>query len=271
MTAMSFTSKRDVLALDGPDTETYLHGQISQNVDDMVDGESRLSFLLEPKGNLESCFRITRLRQEHYLLDTEPGHGPLLLESLERFKLRSKIEFVLHDWQMVSILGDYEMSEASSAFLSVESPWPALQHLDLLAENVTVDLPVCSYEEYERLRFSHGLPVIGREFGVGAIPNETDLLGLAVSFDKGCYRGQELVERIAARKGGRRLLRRIRSDVTLSPKEDLFSQDKEAGEVLAVTSTPPYIGFASVLSEVEGIKNEQGVDIEVFPLNEVIQ
>ena len=142
---------------------------------------------------------------------------------------------------------------------------------DLLAENVTVDLPVCSYEEYERLRFSHGLPVIGREFGVGAIPNETDLLGLAVSFDKGCYRGQELVERIAARKGGRRLLRRIRSDVTLSPKEDLFSQDKEAGEVLAVTSTPPYIGFASVLSEVEGIKNEQGVDIEVFPLNEVIQ
>ena len=79
------------------------------------------------------------------------------------------------------------------------------------------------------------------------------------------------MERIAARKGGRRLLRRIRSDVTLSPKEDLFSQDKEAGEVLAVTSTPPYIGFASVLSEVEGIKNEQGADIEVFPLNEVIQ
>ena len=54
MTPMSFTSKRDVLTLDGPDTETYLHGQISQNVDDMVDGESRLSFLLEPKGNRES-------------------------------------------------------------------------------------------------------------------------------------------------------------------------------------------------------------------------
>jgi len=79
------------------------------------------------------------------------------------------------------------------------------------------------------------------------------------------------VERIAARKGGRRLLRRIRSDVTLSPKQTLFSQDKEAGEVLAVTSTPPYVGFASVLSEVEGIKNEEGTDIEVFALNEVIQ
>ena len=116
---MSFTSKRDVLAVDGPDTETYLHGQISQNGDDMVDGESRLSFLLEPKGNLESCFRITRLGQEHYLLDTEPGHGSLLLASLERFKLRSKIEFVLHDWKMVSVLGDYETSNASSAFLSV--------------------------------------------------------------------------------------------------------------------------------------------------------
>ena len=268
---MSFTSKRDVLTLDGPDTEAYLHGQISQNVDDMGDGESRLSFLLEPKGNLESCFRITRLEQERYLLDTESGHGPLLLESLERFKLRSKIEFVLHDWQMLSILGDYKTSDVSSAFLSVESPWPAAQHVDLLAENPMVDLPMCSYEEYERLRFSHGLPVIGREFDVGAIPNETDLLDLAVSFNKGCYRGQELVERIASRKGGRRLLRRIRSDLTLSPKDDLFSEGKEVGEVLAVTPTSPYIGFASVRSEVEVMENEEGGDIEVFALSEVIQ
>ncbi len=271
MTPMSFTSKRDVLTADGPDTEVYLHGQVSQNVDDMVDGESRLSFLLEPKGNVESCFRLTRLREDSYLLDTEPGHGPLLLESLERFKLRSKIEFVLDDWQMVSVLGDCDASDFGSALLSVESPWPGLQHVDLLAENPTVDLPVCSYEEYERLRFSHGLPVIGREFDVGAIPNETDLLGLAVSFNKGCYRGQELVERIEARKGGRRLLRRIRTDAALSPKENLFSEGKEVGEVLAVTSTAPYIGFASVRGGAEGIENEAGGKIEVFALNEVIQ
>ena len=271
MTPMSFASKRDVVTADGPDTEAYLHGQISQDVDDMVDGESRLSFLLEPKGNVESCFRITRLRQERYLLDTETGHGPLLLASLERFKLRSKIEFVLHDWKMVSVIGNCETSDFSSTLLRLESPWPALQHVDLLAEDPTVDLPACSYEEYERLRFSHGLPVIGREFDVGAIPNETDLLGLAVSFDKGCYRGQELVERIDSRKGGRRLLRRIRSDVTLSPEEDLFSEGKEVGEVLAATSTPPYIGFAFVRSEAQGIENEAGGDVEVFPLNEVIQ
>ncbi|MEC7828758.1 MAG: hypothetical protein VYB56_05630 [Actinomycetota bacterium] len=268
---MSFSSKRDVLTADGADSESYLHGQISQNVDDMADGESRLSFLLEPRGNVESCFRITRLRQDHYLLDTESGHGSLLLESLERFKLRSKIEFVLHDWKMVSILGDCDSADFASTLLSVESPWPGLKHVDLLAENPAVDLPVCSYEEYERLRFSHGLPVIGREFDVGAIPNETDLLGLAVSFDKGCYRGQELVERIDARKGGRRLLRRIRSDATLSPKENLFSEGKEIGEVLAVTSSAPYIGFASVRGEAEGIENDAGGNIEVFPLNEVIQ
>ena len=85
---MGFTAKRDVLTANGPDTQVYLHGQISQNVDDMVDGESRLSFLLEPKGNVESCFRITRLERDHYLLDTETGHGPLLCSSLERFKLR---------------------------------------------------------------------------------------------------------------------------------------------------------------------------------------
>ena len=79
------------------------------------------------------------------------------------------------------------------------------------------------------------------------------------------------MERIEARKGCRRLLRGIRSDAALSPKENLFSEGKEVGEVLAVTSTAPYIGFASVRGGAEGIENEAGGKIEVFALNEVIQ
>ncbi len=267
---MGFTAKRDVLTANGPDTQVYLHGQISQNVDDMVDGESRLSFLLEPKGNVESCFRITRLERDHYLLDTEAGHGPLLCSSLERFKLRSKTEFVHHEWKMLSIFGNPEEGDVPETVLAVQSPWPGLQHIDLLAENPITEFAVCTDEDYERLRFSHGLPVIGREFDIGAIPNETDLLNVAVSFDKGCYRGQELVERIDSRKGGRRLLRRIRSDLAVSVEEPLVSEGSEVGQVLAVTLNAPYIGFASVRSEVEAAETEIGGHVEVIALNEVI-
>jgi len=270
MTSLAYHTDRDVLTADGPDAEAYLHGQISQNVDDMVDGESRLSFLLEPRGNIESCFRITRVGEGCYVLDTEVGHGELLQLSLERFKLRSKIEFVAQRWKMVSVFGGYEAIGIPEETLIVESSWSGVDHIDLLGRDLAVELPDCSGEEYERLRFRHGLPVIGKEFQVGAIPNETDLLNLAVSFDKGCYRGQELVERIDSRKGGRQLLRRIRSEVSLSVAENLFEDGQKVGEVVAATSSPSYFGFASVKGEVGSLTTEAGEEVTFSPLNEVL-
>ena len=82
MRAASRSTVRDVVVVDGIDAEMYLHGQVSQDVDDMAVGESRLSFLLEPRGKIESLFRMTRGEKQRYLLDTEPGHGELLLSSL---------------------------------------------------------------------------------------------------------------------------------------------------------------------------------------------
>ena len=270
MTLMAYLSDRDVVTAQGPDTEVYLHGQISQNVDDMSDGESRLSFLLEPKGNIESCFRITRLRKDDYLLDTEVGHGQFLCASLERFKLRSKTEFVSREWKMISVFGDSETVDVSPGAISVRSSWLSPHHLDLLAEELTVDLPEYGQDEYERLRYGYGLPVIGKEFQVGSVPNETDLLSLAVSFDKGCYRGQELVERIDSRKGGRQLVRRIRSDVALAVKDPLFEDGQKVGEVLAVASSPTYLGFASVKSQVETLTTESGEPVKFSSLSKVL-
>lgn len=270
MTSLAYFAERDVLMAEGLDTEAYLHGQISQNVDDMTDGESRLSFLLEPKGNIESCFRVTRLEESRYLLDTELGHGELLQSSLERFKLRSKTEFIPQRWMMVSIFGDRTTIDIPQGLLTLESSWSGVEHVDLLGEDPLVELPECDHDEYERLRCRYGLPVIGREFQVGSIPNETDLLSLAVSFDKGCYRGQELVERIDSRKGGRKLLRRIRSDDALSAQEALFEDGQRVGEVLTVTTSPTYCGFASIKGDVEVLTTEAGQEVRCSPLNEVL-
>ena len=104
MNSVIWATPRDVVVVEGSDAESYLHGQISQDVDDMAVGESRLSFLLEPKGNIESLFRITRSENQQYVLDTEVDHGELLKSSLERFKLRSKIEFSWSRWRMIAEL-----------------------------------------------------------------------------------------------------------------------------------------------------------------------
>ena len=82
MTARAYRTHRDVIFANGPEAEQYLHGQISQNVDDMAEGDARWSFLLEPRGNIEGFFRILRVAKDSYRLDTEYGFGQTLEESL---------------------------------------------------------------------------------------------------------------------------------------------------------------------------------------------
>ena len=60
-----------------------------------------------------------------------------------------------------------------------------------------------------------------------------DLLG-AVSFDKGCYTGQEIVARTQNLGSSKRRLMRYRSDATLASGNKLSDGDKDVGEVINV-------------------------------------
>ncbi|MDP7067516.1 MAG: hypothetical protein QF637_07840 [Acidimicrobiales bacterium] len=270
MTLMKWAIERDAVTVQGLDAESYLHSQVSQDIDDMVDAESRLSFLLEPKGNIEGFFRVTKREEGHFLLDTNVGYGASLVSSLERFKLRTKADFHLHNWRMVSVLGEDVPSDLAPGVLSVTSPWLCETYTDLLGEAIDVDLPPCAEEEYESLRFRCGLPTFGKELQVGGIPNESGLVHLAVSFDKGCYRGQELVERISARGGGRRIIRRICSDIALTSGQDLFVSSECVGQVLSVTKAAPFVGFALVSGAITEATTDGGGKISVVPLEKVL-
>src|SRR5262249_16050080 len=80
-------------------------------------------------------------------------------------------------------------------------------------------------EEYERARIRAGWPAMGAEITEASIPAETGVVSLAVNFTKGCYPGQELVERMDSRGStAPRLVRRLsgrgRADVGASVVHD---------------------------------------------------
>ena len=56
----------------------------------------------------------------------------------------------------------------------------------------------CGWEALESLRIEAGIPRYGTELGEDVIPLEADLWN-ALSFNKGCYIGQEIVERARSR------------------------------------------------------------------------
>ena len=228
--ARTFELARDVVLATGEETIDYVHSQVSQNVDDMAIGESRLSFLLQPQGKVDALLRITRLGDSELVLDTDAGFGDAMTDSLARFKLRTKIEFESIDWRVLSVFGDVDGATIVGAELVVPGLLAGSQ--DALGVSPTVaDADPMSAVDHERLRIAAAFPKIGVDLDEGSIPNESGLVDRAVSFTKGCYRGQELVERIHSRGGNRQLLQALDVEGLVVVGAKIVSGDREVGSV----------------------------------------
>lgn len=268
--------QRDVVVVTGPEAQAYLHGQVSADIEALGEGDSALSFLLEPRGRVEVLFSISRTGPEVFVLDTEPGFGDSLATSLERFKLRTRAEFERHEWSMLALrgpqtdietladatlrLGPLEAGEDATRRVVRAVPWLLAAGVDLLTPTAAAaatafvefeNVNHVSADEFGVLRMVHGLPAMGSEIRPGDIPNETGIVELAASFTKGCYRGQELVERIDSRTGGRRILRRITTQSPFAVGDTLYdAQGNGVATVRSVRSRQgTFVGFALARSD----------------------
>ncbi|MFM9111951.1 MAG: hypothetical protein ACKOPB_01615 [Actinomycetota bacterium] len=92
MSAIFFPIDRDVITVTGSDAKSYLHSQLSQDINSLEIGDSRYAFLLEPTGKLDVLLRVTCATHDRYVLDMEAGFGEAALTRLNRFKIRVRAE-----------------------------------------------------------------------------------------------------------------------------------------------------------------------------------
>ena len=204
---------RDVVELRGPDAESYLQGQCSQDVAGLAVGESADALLLSPQGKLEAYVRVTRTAADTFVLDTDGGYGPTVRSRLERFKLRVKADLETLELRCVAVRGPGTPPEAGQwpgVSLVVPFRWGTQQGVDLFGPDPTPPPAVhrSGAAAWEARRVESGIPAMGAELDERTIAAEAGLLERCVSFTKGCYTGQELVARLDAR--GNRVARRLR-------------------------------------------------------------
>ncbi|MGH9098159.1 MAG: YgfZ/GcvT domain-containing protein [Acidimicrobiales bacterium] len=203
---------RDVLLVSGPDATTYLQGQTSQDVAGLGAGATAESLLLSPQGKLDAFIRVTRTGTDDFVLDTDPGFGEVVKARLERFRLRVKVVIEPQSWQCLAVRGPdaprVEVVSAGPSVLRLPVDWPGFTGFDLLgaatgeagADAWVADTVVrCGRDAFEAARIEAGLPVNGRELTEATIAAEAGLVERTVSFDKGCFTGQELVARLDSR------------------------------------------------------------------------
>jgi folate-binding protein YgfZ len=97
----------------------------------------------------------------------------------------------------------------------------------------------CGTRALETLRIEAGIPRYGQELGEDTIPNEAELWN-ALSFNKGCYVGQEIVERARSRGhvNWKLVGLVVESETPPPPGEKLVREGKEVGEVTSSCVSP---------------------------------
>jgi folate-binding protein YgfZ len=208
---------RDVIVATGKDTRSFLHSQVSNDIVSLPVGGSRYAFVLEPTGKLSAFLRVRCVADDHFVLDVDAGCGAAALARLNKFKIRVQCEFALSTETITAIrgLGPEARTEWCARPHAVAAWREADGAVDVfVSPEVTI---VQDDEKYLRERVRCAWPIFGVDIDESSLPAETGLADVAVSFTKGCYPGQELVERMDSRGStAPRRLMRLPAQVELS-------------------------------------------------------
>lgn len=186
----------------GADAIRFLNDLISQEIGDIEPGEVRRSFLLTPQGKLDHLLWVLRGADEVGLA-VDAGRGEDLAAKLGRYRIRVDVEIEpsSEDAWLVVAPSDVERGRWSGdrAALVADVSWPTVPRALVVGERP--DLATLEVEVYERLRIEAGEPLMGVDVTDSTIPQETALVPASISFDKGCFLGQELAARLDSRGG----------------------------------------------------------------------
>jgi folate-binding protein YgfZ len=257
-------SGRGKIRATGEDRARLLHAMTTQQVEQMKPGEGAYAFFLNAQGRILGDVNLFCL-EEYFLLDTEPETRQKLFEHLDRYIIADDVTLEDLTEQMATIA--VEGPQAATVLDKLGAPIPEAPYQtrawgDRIIARVSstgsdgffVFLPAsgkrelagqlagvseASAAEARLVRIEHGHPRYGEEITERYLVQETGQTH-AVNFTKGCYLGQEIVERVRSRAQIHRVLRRLEIDGFEPPAAGtkLTSGGADAAEIVSSAFSP---------------------------------
>lgn len=206
----AFLPDRGVVKLDGDDARVFLNNLVTAELSGLTPGTARFAALLTPQGKIVADFLVTEAQAGHgggLLLDCPKALADQLATKLNFYKLRAKVTVenltsrlgVLAAWGGVpAAMPDLAFADPRRSELGVRVLVPEARSKELAG---VLGAELVAADNYEQHRIVCGVPSGGTDFTYGdAFPHETNMDRLhGVTFDKGCYVGQEVVSRMQHR------------------------------------------------------------------------
>ena len=285
-------SGRGKIRVTGEDRARLLHAMCSQNIEAMKPGDGAYAFFLNAQGRI--------LADDHFLLDTEPETARKLFEHLDRYIIADDVALPDETAAMATLA--IEGPEAERALRELGFALPENEGATVLWEDRVLAkvsstgapgyfiflpaaakdgfiarflgtpigksaglpraLPRADAAEARVVRIENGRPRYGEEITERYLVQETGQMR-GVHLSKGCYLGQEIVERVRSRGQIHRVLRRLELDMAELPAAGtkLSSAGAETAEIVS-SAFSPALGKTVALAYVRTPYAEPGTVID---------
>ncbi|NOK39219.1 aminomethyl transferase family protein [Corallococcus exercitus] len=271
--ALHDASYREILRITGEDRASFLHGMVTQEVKNLPVGSAAYAAFITVKGAMVGDARILK-REDDLLLDLEPGLGAKVREFLDKYLISEDAE--LHDgtpeWGWLKLLGPRTAGvlaavlggplelpaplSSRKAAIAGQDVWllgtalpGGLSGVDVLVPRAGLEAvwaalvgaggvtPV-GFDALELVRVEAGVPRYGQDMVDTTIPLEANLTN-AISYNKGCYIGQEVIARATFRGHmNRKLAGLLLGEQDVAPGTELRRGEKKVGWVTSVVTSP---------------------------------
>jgi len=205
----------------GRDRARLLHNISSNEVKKMAPGSSCYAFLLSPQGRIQADLHLVCF-EDHFLIDTEPDLREKVQRQILKYRVADQVELedVTAQTAAIGVEGPAAESIVLPAGDHSVAPFTvtgqpgyrvycaAADMAKLVRQLEAAGARPATLADARIVRIENGKPVYGEDIRETSLPQETQQMQ-AVSFTKGCYIGQEIVERIRAMGQVHRKLERI--------------------------------------------------------------
>jgi folate-binding protein YgfZ len=281
-------SARGKIRVTGEDRARLLHAMTTNDVQALQPGQGCYVFFLNAQGRILGdanlfCFA------DHLLLDVEPETRTKLYEHLDRYIIADDVTIEDQTDQIATVAVEGQDAGRVLAGLGATAPdeayasssWgnrvvaradstgaggffiflPATEKSGLLAQLAAAGVPEATHDDARTVRIEHGRPRYGEEITERYLIQETGQMQ-AVSFHKGCYLGQEIVERVRSRAQIHRLLKRLEIQASEAPAAGTKLQinGADAAEIASAAFSPA-LGRVVALAYVRTQYSEPGTEL----------
>ena len=271
----------------GHDALDLLHRLTTADLISLEVGEARQTIMLNERGRILDVFLVMRESETSLLLLSDIRHPSPLLTAIDKYTIIEDASLVdiSEDTAQVSLFGD-DLDKCASdlsndGWTVIERSWHDSTNICNIWEIITergkveklkkilseMNLQEANSKEFGNYRIMKGIPAVGHELTDAVNPLEAGLKSM-ISFDKGCYIGQEVVARLDTYGKTQRSLTGLRSQNPLTEGALLKDGTRKVGVVCSCANLPKYgyigLGFVRKGYETKGtILNAEGVEASI--------